>query len=1074
MTEVVTSQFNHCTFPSASTRIQASRKKTKNDSNMKVVTSQFNHPEPTFYENPDIITNFPCRAWIRMMHPFNPKFFVQSLVEQFNATVGFNALLEMEKTARKLAGEFNGFVNKKYLIVINDLSTIEEWDRVKKCFPNNKMGSRIIVSTMQVEVASLCAGQESIVSELKQLSADQNIYAFHKKVSQETTYLAETDSRSNRATTRNDKSIVAIGEILEDQSKVVDGKKVVGKSITRIRTMAAALEESQIVGREKEKEEIVKLVTSQVTNRFQVVSVWGMGGLGKTTLVKDIYHIKLSGMFEKRACVTVMRPFSLVELLRSLVMQLEPSEKKDVEGLMRSTKKIFLLMPVAELIEELARILERKRCLVVLDDVSSTVEWDMIIPFFHGMENSSRIIVTTREEDIAKHCSEQKGNIYMLKGLEYKDACDLFAKKVFKKTIDLDKKYPELTTQAELILQKCSGLPLAIVTIGGFLANQPKTALEWRKLNEHISTELEVNPMLGTIRTVLMRSYDGLPYHLKSCFLYMPIFREDQRVGRGRLVRRWSAEGYSREVRGKSMEKIADGYFMELISRSMILPSECSIHNTKGINSCQVHDLMRDIGISKSMEENLVFTLEEGCSSNSQATMRHLAINGNWQGDQGEFESIVDMSRVRSMTVFGEWKSFFIFEKMRLLRVLDLEDTTGLHDHHFKHIGKLLHLRYLSLRGCDSIYHLPDSLGNLRELVTLDVRGTKIIKLPRSIFNLQKLSYLRSGRKADDEDGSYEGHFGDNPKCLGNRPCILFLVTGIACCCKSVAIPDDDSNLNCHDACTALCCYLVPFIAMRLDLHGVLVQSGMRKLKALHTLGVVNIARRGKDVLKDIKGLIQLRKLGVTGVSKENGQELCLAIVGLSRLESLSIRSEGEPGLSGCLDGEFSFPENLQSLKLYGNLVKLPEWIKGLRNLVKLKLRSSMISEDDEAIQVLGDLPNLASLHLLKKSFEKSNACLTFRPHMFLNLVVLELDSLLDGREDRNKLLFLKFEQGATPKLELLKFVWAGINSRTLSGLPSLASLKEVLLKGAYSDNELAYLRAELPKNTNLPVIKRV
>jgi hypothetical protein len=79
--------------------------------------------------------------------------------------------------------EFDGFVNKKrYLIVINDLSTIEEWDRVKRCFPNNNMGSRIIVSTPQVEVASLCAGQESIISELKQLSADQSIYAFHKKV----------------------------------------------------------------------------------------------------------------------------------------------------------------------------------------------------------------------------------------------------------------------------------------------------------------------------------------------------------------------------------------------------------------------------------------------------------------------------------------------------------------------------------------------------------------------------------------------------------------------------------------------------------------------------------------------------------------------------------------------------------------------------------------------------------------------------------------------------------------------------------------------------------------------------
>jgi hypothetical protein len=228
---------------------------------------------------------------------------------------------------------------------------------------------------------------------------------------------------------------VPISEISEDKSKGDDGKREVGKSLTRIRTMENALEELHAVGREKEKDEIIKLFENQATDKFQVISVWGMGGLGKTTLVKDIYHNKLSGMFDKRACVTVMRPFSLVELLRSLVMQLEPSEKKDVVGLMGKTKKTFVLKPLSELIKELTSILQINKCLLVLDDVSSTIEWDMIIPIFHEMVNSSRIIVTTREEDIAKYCSEQKENIYMLKGLEHKDACDLFAKKVLNKKL---------------------------------------------------------------------------------------------------------------------------------------------------------------------------------------------------------------------------------------------------------------------------------------------------------------------------------------------------------------------------------------------------------------------------------------------------------------------------------------------------------------------------------------------------------------------------------------------------------------------------------------------------------------
>ncbi|CAM0870084.1 unnamed protein product [Alopecurus aequalis] len=1031
------------------------------------------------YEDPNIKSNFPCRAWVRVMHPFIPKDFVHTLVEQFHAAVGITALLETDKTARELADEFNRFLSKnRYLIVLNDLSTIEQWDRVKRCFPNNSMGSRIILSTAQVEVASLCAGQKSIVSEIRQMSSDQNIYGFHQKVYQDETYLTESESSSDRATARNDnKSTEPNSEILGEQSKGADRKKILGKILTRIRTMSAALEETHAVGREKEKYEIIKLVECQATDQFQVISVWGMGGLGKTTLVKDMYHNKLSGMFEKRACVTVMRPFNLVDLLRNLVMQLdrEYSETKGAMGLVGSTKKTLISMPHAELIEELARLLNRKRCLIVLDDISSTAEWDMIKPRFREMENTSRIIITTREEDIANHCSEQKENIYKLKGLEYKEARELFAKKVFKDTIDLDKQYPELVEQAELILQKCKSLPLAIVTIGGFLANQPKTTLEWRKLNDHISAELEMNPVLGPIRTVLMRSYDGLPYHLKSCFLYMPIFPEDYKVGRGRLVRRWTAEGYSREVRGKSEEDIADGYFMELIRRSIILPSQGSIHSKKGIDSCQVHDLMREIGISKSIEENLVFTLEEGCNSNSQATIRHLAINGNWKGDQSELESIVDMSRVRSITIFGECKSFFISDKMSLLRVLDLEDTTNLCDHHLKHIGKLLHLRYLSLRGCGGICHMPNSFGNLRELLTLDVRGTCIIMLPKSIINLQKLNNLCAGMRSEDEEVSYKAYTGEKFSSAPRKLLLsLFLIYNCVALCAP-QIVDEDFGTRRDDLCTAICYHVVCAGLMRLDTHGVVVPRGMQKLKALRTLGVVNIGRRGKDILKDIKGLIQLRKLRVTGVNKENGQELCSAIVGLSRLESLTIRSEGELGLCGCLDGTFSFPENLQSLKLYGHLVKFPEWIKGLKNLVKLKLRSSRIPEHDEAIQLLGKLPNLASLHLLGRSFvQYKEVCLSFRLGLFSSLVVLELGGLGNLPECINNVESLKFEQGAAPTLELLKFDSAVISSETLSGLPSLPSLKEVVLVGDYDETGLAYLRAELGENLNRPVVRMV
>uniref|UniRef100_A0ACD5T6S7 Uncharacterized protein n=1 Tax=Avena sativa TaxID=4498 RepID=A0ACD5T6S7_AVESA len=120
-------------------------------------------------------------------------------------------------------------------------------------------------------------------------------------------------------------------------------------------------------------------------------------------------------------------------------------------------------------------------------------------------------------------------------------------------------------------------------------------------------------------------------------------------------------------------------------------------------------------------------------------------------------------------------------------------------------------------------------------------------------------------------------------------------------------------------------------------------------------------------------------------------------------------------------------------------------------------------------MQVLGDLPNLASLHLLEKSFELGNFCLSFHPRTFPSLVVLEVGLRIDYLGD---VRLLKFKQGTTPKLELVKFCTSIINSESILGLPSLSSLKEVVLESFCDGFELAYLRSELAKNQNRPVLK--
>ncbi|TVU23117.1 hypothetical protein EJB05_32856, partial [Eragrostis curvula] len=408
---------------------------------------------------------------------------------------------------------------------------------------------------------------------------------------------------------------------------------------------------------------------------------------------------------------------------------------------------------------------------------------------------------------------------------------------------------------------------------------------------------------------------------------------------------------------------------------------------------------------------------------------------------------------------------------MRLLRVLDLEGTSDLVNHHLQNIGKLLHLKYLSLRDCSSITHLPDSLCNVRQLQTLDITGTKITKLPTTITKLRKLEYLRSGNAGANEVNLHDNIAEAMPKPMQNKLCVSTLISAVVCWHFFAPhdFNDDEGNRNEFLTCTMFCSLVLPAILGVTSPNCVVVPQGISKLKALQTLGIVNLAR-GKDVLLEIKRLTQLRKLGVAGVNMKNSQEFCSVLADLTSLESLLVQSRGEQGLYGCLDVLSSPPKNMQSLKLYGNLGKLPEWIERLHNLVKLSLRSSRILDQGAAMQVLGKLPNLAILRLQEKSFEGEELCLYFHKEAFTTLITLELVPL-------ENLKSVTFEQGTSPKLELLQFRGSSdeINDGLFSGLASLPSLKEFMLQNndKYKDEFLKDVKAQLAENPRAPIEAR-
>ncbi|WVZ91901.1 hypothetical protein U9M48_038014 [Paspalum notatum var. saurae] len=194
-----------------------------------------------------------------------------SLVKQFNNSglgVDGGVLWETDKTDTELAEEFNRYVHdNRYLIVLNSMSTIEQWDQIKMCLPDSKKGSRIIISTTQVEVASLCAGQEIQVLQLSQLSDDQTFYAFYHKDSQDGIESTTGEPSSNASTTST------VTEESANQFEAADGNNASRNSPTRIPTSRYSLEVSQLIGRDREKSDIMDLILNQSGQELPVISV---------------------------------------------------------------------------------------------------------------------------------------------------------------------------------------------------------------------------------------------------------------------------------------------------------------------------------------------------------------------------------------------------------------------------------------------------------------------------------------------------------------------------------------------------------------------------------------------------------------------------------------------------------------------------------------------------------------------------------------------------------------------------------------------------------------------------------
>ncbi|CAN7012072.1 unnamed protein product [Brassica rapa subsp. trilocularis] len=505
--------------------------------------------------------------------------------------------------------------------------------------------------------------------------------------------------------------------------------------------------ENNLVGVEQS---VKTLVGHLVDNNddIQVVSISGMGGIGKTTLAKQVFqHVDVRRHFKGFAWIYVSQEFTQKNIWQRVLQDLRPLDG-DVKQMDECTLQ-----------GKLCELLETSRYLIVLDDVWKDEAWDRIKAAFPLKRGGSKVILTSRNEGVGLH-ADPTCFPFRPRTLTLEESWQLCKSIVFPKQ-DATEFVVDEELEAmgkKIMLTHCGGLPLAVKVLGGLLAKKP-TVSEWEKVCDKVARESGLDDKkLSSVYRVLCLSYEDLPMHLKHCFLYLAHFPEDYKIDLEKLFLCWAAAGIIKSFHDGDTtirEKSKEDYLEDLVRRNMV--TIVNSYSSWGSGYCQMHDIMREVCLLKAKEENFVDFINAHTSTTTinahiPSRSRRLVVHG---GSALHMLGRKKNKRVRSILCFGAegnlWKqSSRGFRSLPLLRMLDLNGAKFKGGELPSSIGKLIHLRFLSLRGA-CVSKLSHSLGNLKFLLYLNLCVNQVVHVPNVLKEMLELRYLLLPAFMDDK-----------------------------------------------------------------------------------------------------------------------------------------------------------------------------------------------------------------------------------------------------------------------------------------------------------------------------------
>ncbi|KAI9112991.1 hypothetical protein K1719_016105 [Acacia pycnantha] len=494
----------------------------------------------------------------------------------------------------------------------------------------------------------------------------------------------------------------------------------VNKRQRELRFSYSHIVEEYIVGLDEDINQVVGWLVSNDRHR-RVVHICGMGGLGKTTLARKVYHHdSIRRHFDGFAWAYISQQCKRRDVWEGILIKLTSPSKEE--------KDEILNMRDDELARKLYKVQQVKQCLIILDDIWTNDAWDLLRAAFPSENSRSKIVFTSRRKDVASYV-DTHGLLHELGCLNEAESWDLFQRKAFPRRhteFRVDEDFEKLGRE---MAGKCAGLPLAIIVLGGLLASR-ETLEEWK------------------------------------------MFPEDYEIPTKKFIRLLVAEGvvpsdYEIE-REETMERVAEQYLNNLISRCMVEVGQMG--SSGRIKTCRLHDLMRELCLRKARQEGFLHIIggsqQNGTNNGSSSTnmldakasgvVRRLAVFLDQQVNHLIPSDQKENKGLRSLLYFHEKKCRLgdlkllknVFENYRLLKVLDLEGIKGKEgDCLPKEVGNLLMLKFLSLKRT-YLQILPSTLGNLKNLQTLNLQTiTKVtwdstVQIPNVIWKLKRLRHL--------------------------------------------------------------------------------------------------------------------------------------------------------------------------------------------------------------------------------------------------------------------------------------------------------------------------------------------